>query len=147
MKESSDTGSETNSDDDTSVVNETKKMKDYFKKSKIYKKFENEKVKEKLEDEEAKKVDDKLDAMQTKYMDLMKKYGFVLAQVNKQNEIAQHLEEMSKNMPKEDLIMIPEDKNSIAQSNSTIKANKTAAAQVNKTVTANKTIAVQAKSN
>ena len=83
MKESSDTGSEAESDEDTSVTNETKKMKDYFKKSHIYKKFEGEKIKEKLEDEEASKVDDKMDAMQSKYMDLMKKYGFVLAQVNK----------------------------------------------------------------
>ena len=95
-------------------------MKDYFKKSHIYKKFEGEKIKEKLEDEEASKVDDKMDAMQSKYMDLMKKYGFVLAQVNKQNDIAKHLEEMSKKMPKEDLIMIPEDKTSNAQANATI---------------------------
>jgi hypothetical protein len=38
-------------------------MKDYFKKSHIYKKFEAEKIKEKLEDEEATKVDTKMDAM------------------------------------------------------------------------------------
>ena len=122
-------------------------MKDYFKKSHIYKKFEAEKIKEKLEDEEATKVDTKMDAMQSKYMDLMKKYGFVLAQVNKQNEIAQHLEEMSKKMPKEDLIMIPEDKTSTAQANTTVSANKTVNAQVNKTLAANITKTAVVQSN
>jgi hypothetical protein len=137
---SEDSGSESDSgsdsDEDTSVMDETTKMKKFFKKSKIYKKYENEKIKEKLEDEEAENTSGQVEGMKTKYMDLMKKYGFVLAQVNKQNEIATQMEEMSKKMPKEDLIMMPEDK-----SNQTVQAqaNKTI---FNKTISVNKTVTV-----
>lgn len=64
------------------------------------------------EDMEAKKTADSVGAMSTKYMDLMKKYGFVMAQINHQNDIAFKLEQMKnaagkEQTPIEDLIMIP----------------------------------------
>jgi hypothetical protein len=49
---------------------------------------------------------------------------------------------MSKKMPKEDLIMIPEDK-----TNATNSTNKTATAQVNKTVATNATKTAVVQSN
>jgi hypothetical protein len=63
-------------------------MKEYFKKSKIYGKYKNEKEKEAAEDEKAREIIVEMGAMKAKYMDLMKKYGFVLAQVQKQNDVA-----------------------------------------------------------
>jgi hypothetical protein len=56
---------------------------------------------------------------------------------------------MAKKMPKEDLLMIPEDKNQTNQTNNSALAkakqsvNKTVAAQVNKTKSVNQTVAAQ----
>jgi hypothetical protein len=88
-------------------------MKNFFKKSEIYKKFDSKKIKDAIEDAKAGETTGKLQAMKSKYTDLMKKYGFVMAQVNKQNEIATNLLEMSQQMP--------EDHH--AQVNATVSAN------------------------
>lgn len=98
-------------DEDTSVTDETQRMKEYFKKSKIYKKYEAEKIKEQIEDAKAGETTASIQAMKQKYVDLMKKYGFVLSQVSKQNEIAVQMEEMTKKMPNEEMTIMTQGEN------------------------------------
>jgi hypothetical protein len=69
-------------DDDTSVVKETKKMKDYFKKSKIYKKYENERPKDAIIESHDRESLDAVTGIRHKYIDLMKKYGILLDKVS-----------------------------------------------------------------
>jgi hypothetical protein len=69
-------------DEDTSVVKETKKMKDYFKKSKIYKKYENERVKDAIIESHDRESLDAVTGIRHKYIDLMKRYGILLDKVS-----------------------------------------------------------------
>jgi hypothetical protein len=57
-------------------------MKDYFKKSKIYKKYENERVKDAIIESHDREAMDAVTGIRHKYLDLMKRYGVLKDKIN-----------------------------------------------------------------
>lgn len=80
-------------------MKETQKMKDYFKKSKVYKKYNRERELEAKEAAKEKQVQEEIVAMKEKYMKMMDRYGLLLKKYQKENEAA---DKMLKDAPKEE---------------------------------------------
>jgi hypothetical protein len=57
-------------------------MKDYFKKSRIYKKYENERLKDAIIESHDRESLDAVSGIRHKYVDLMKKYGILKDKIN-----------------------------------------------------------------
>lgn len=80
-------------------MRETQKMKNYFKKSKVYKKYDRERALEAKEAAKEKQVQEEIIAMKEKYMKMMDRYGLLLKKYQKENEAA---DKMLKDAPKEE---------------------------------------------
>lgn len=67
-------------------------MKDYFKKSKIFKKYKEERVKDQVIDSSDREAYENVHYVKQKYVDLMKKYGILKDKVELQLAAADELE-------------------------------------------------------
>jgi len=66
-------------------------MKQYFKKSKIFKKYKDERLKDQVIDNEEREAYENVHYVKQKYVDLMKKYGLLKDKVDLQLAAADKL--------------------------------------------------------
>jgi len=77
-------------------------MKDYFKKSKVFKTYKDERVGDAIIESHDRESLDAVTGVKHKYVDLMKRYGVLLDKIKTQGDVADKLE--AKEEKKADLV-------------------------------------------